>query len=480
MRSQDTPRPQGSGADSSAADDAVTQDGPAQAGGHGTTAADPVMPETAPDPKGKWRFFLYSGLGIFMFFIPITIGDTTTIPLDHLVNWIRDLLGAAAPYVILAIILAGTVFPFVKGRWRRSGTKTVFAFLNIVGLVAAVMLVFDVGPAFLFDPDLGPFLYNSLVIPVGLIVPVGAVFLALLIGYGLMEFVGVLVRPLMRPVWKTPGRSAVDAVASFVGSYALGLLITNRLYRGGGYTAREAAIIATGFSTVSVTFMVIVARTLEIMHLWLWYFALALVVTFAVTAITVRLPPLRTIPNEYYPGATPQPEEKITGSRLTTAWNDAMGTLAQAPSLPKNLWVNIRDGIVMVMQILPSIMSVGLIALAVAMYTPLFEWVGYLFYPFTWLLQIPEPGLAATASAVGVAEMFLPATLVAGAESELLRLIIAVVCVAAVIFFSALVPAILATDIPLKVWHLLVIWAQRVILTLIITTPLAHLVLAIA
>src|SRR5699024_8985112 len=136
-----------------------------------------------------------------------------------------------------------------------SRLKTLFAFLNVLGLATGIALVFNVGPAWLFDPDMGPFLFNKLVIPVGMIVPIGAVFLALLVGYGLMEFVGVLVQPVMRPVWRTPGRSAIDAVASFVGSYSLGLLITDRMYQAGRYTGREAAIIATGFSTVSVTFM---------------------------------------------------------------------------------------------------------------------------------------------------------------------------------------------------------------------------------
>lgn len=72
--------------------------------------------------------------------------------------------------------------------------------------------------------------------------------------------------------------------------------------------------------------------------------------------------------------------------------------------------------------------------------------------------------------------MFLPATLIAGETSEVLLLVIGVVSVSAVIFFSAVVPSILATDIPLKVWHMVVIWAQRVILSLIIAAPLAHLI----
>ena len=49
-----------------------------------------------------------------------------------------------------------------------------------------------------------------------------------------MEFVGVFMQPIMRPIWKT-GRSAIDAVASFVISYSVALLITDRVYQEGKY-----------------------------------------------------------------------------------------------------------------------------------------------------------------------------------------------------------------------------------------------------
>ncbi|GAA3289351.1 YjiH family protein [Arthrobacter citreus] len=446
-----------------------------EASQHSSGSTAPAPADAPGTRTGAWRFFVYSGIGIFMFFIPITLGGKNTIPLDHLVTWITGGLGGLTRYIALALILAGTVYPFASGRWRESPLKRTFALLNIVGLIAGTMLVFGIGPQWFFDPDLGPFLYDKLVIPVGFIVPIGAIFLALLVGYGLMEFVGVLVQRVMRPVWRTPGRSAVDAVASFVGSYSLGLLITDRVYQSGRYTAREASIIATGFSTVSVTFMLIVAKTLDIMHLWLPYFFLTFAVTFLVTAITVRIPPLSRIPEDYYPGATPQPEAKVTGSRGAAAWNEAMSALQTAPRLGRNVLNNIRDGLLMSMAILPSIMSVGLLGLLLARFTPVFDWLGYLFYPLTLVLQLPDPMLAAKASAVGIAEMFLPATVVAGHESEVLRLVIAVVCVSAIIFFSALVPCVLATRIPIKVWHLLVIWAERVALSLIITTPVAFL-----
>jgi nucleoside recognition membrane protein YjiH len=90
---------------------------------------------------------------------------------------------------------------------------------------------------------------------------------------------------------------------------------------------------------------------------------------------------------------------------------------------------------------------------------------------------MPDPALAGKAVAVGIAEMFLPATVVAGHESEVLRFTIGVTAVAQVVFFSALVPSVLATKIPVNVGQLVVLWFVRVLLTLLITAPLAHLLL---
>ena len=429
-------------------------------------------PRTAS--RHTWKLFVYSGIGAFMFFVPVTIAGKNTIMLDHIVTFLQASIGPVLPFYALAVIVAGAAYPFIAGTWKRSVVEVVFSLLKVVGMAVGFMMVFKVGPAWLFEPGMGPFLFEKLVIPVGLLVPIGAVFLALLVSYGLLEFIGVMVQRVMRPIWRTPGRSAIDAVASFVGSYSLGLLITNRVYKEGKYTARESAIIATGFSTVSATFMVIVAKTLDLMGQWTAYFWITFLVTFVVTAITVRIWPLNSIPDEYHPEAVPQPEEDVSGRRLQVAWREARETVDAAPSLAVNVWTNVRDGVLMAMAILPSILSIGLLGLVLATYTPVFDWLGFLFYPFTWALQLPEPMLVAKASAVGVAEMFLPALLAAEAV-PMVKFVVGVVSVSGIIFFSALVPCIMATDIPIPVWKLVVIWFQRVALTLILVTPIAFL-----
>nr|WP_245855566.1 YjiH family protein [Bacillus oleivorans] len=421
------------------------------------------------------KFFVFSLFGIFMFFIPITVNGSSSIPLDHIVSWMRNSFPEVTPYYAALVILLGAIYPFYKKTWNKNRVEVVFSIFKVLGLLAAVLLLFKTGPAWLLDPNIGVFLFEKLVIPVGLLVPIGSIFLAMLVGYGLIDFIGVLVQRIMRPIWKTPGRSAVDAVASFVGSYSIGLLITNRVFKEGKYTIKEATIIATGFSTVSVTFMIVVANTLGIMDIWNLYFWTTLIVTFLVTAITARLWPITKISDDYY-NEKGEPEEIVKTKVLQTAWAKALSAADQAPSIGKNIWENLRDGFIMTMSILPSIMSIGLLGLLLAEYTPVFDIIGYIFYPFTLLLQIPEPLLAAKAAAVEIAEMFLPALLVV--EAPLVtKFVTAVVSVSSILFFSATIPCILSTDIPISIPRLLVIWVQRTILSLILVTPIAFLFL---
>lgn len=334
--------------------------------------------------------------------------------------------------------------------------------------------MFGFGPAFLFNPDIGPFLMEKLIKPVGLVIPIGAIFLALLVCYGLLEFIGIFMQPVMKPIFRTPGRSAVDAVASFVGSYSVGLMLTNRVYKEGKYTAKEAAIIATGFSTVSATFMIVVAKTLGLMEHWNKFFWVSLVVTFTVTAITARIYPLRGMKDEYAEGAIPQPEKIVKKDRLKMAWTEAVEATKSNPSLPKNLYLHLKDGLVMTMGVLPSILSIGLLGLVLATYTPIFDWIAYIFVPFTYLLQIPEPMLTAKAVSLSIAEMFLPAMLVTQ-SAIVTKFIVAVVSISSILFFSAVIPVILSTSIPLTIRQMIIIWFERVVLTLILVTPIAFL-----
>ena len=74
-----------------------------------------------------------------------------------------------------------------------------------------------------------------------------------------MDYVGTLVRGALRPLFRLPGRAAVDLLASWIGNCNVGVVLTSTQYEEGYYTARESIIIASCFSAVSLPFCLVIA-----------------------------------------------------------------------------------------------------------------------------------------------------------------------------------------------------------------------------
>jgi nucleoside recognition membrane protein YjiH len=421
-------------------------------------------------PIALIQLIVFSAIGLVMFFVPFTIGEKSTILFDHGATYLVTQQHTLSVTLLFLLMLYGVSKPFIDGSWRKNITHMIMTTFKIIGLMLAVMYVADIAPTFMMEKDMLPFLFEKLALPVGMIVPLGALILAFLVGFGLLEMFGVLMQPIMKPIWKTPGSSAIDAVASFVGSYSIGLLITNRVFLQNQYSVREAIIIATGFSTVSAAFMVIVAKTLGLMEFWNLFFWSTLIITFIVTAITARIPPIRG-----FDDSVERPDlDHQQGNRLAAAYHLGLATSRRATDLKQIMWSNFRDGVTMAAAIVPSIIAVGLTGLLLAKYTPVFDGLGLLLYPFTWVTGMPEPLVAAKGMSAGLAEMFLPALLLTEAE-VLTRYVAGVVSISSVLFFSAMIPCVLATEIPLSVPKMVIIWFERVVLSILIAAPFGHL-----
>lgn len=423
------------------------------------------------DNSAVLKFLLFSGIGAFMFFVNVRIGGVSVIPIQHIINLIKKLCGPVIPYFTLLMVMAGGIMPIMNGSYKKSKFNFAFTIIKLFGTVIGFMAVFNVGPAAVMRADMIPFLYNSVVIPIALMIPVTGIAYVLLLNFGLVEFISAFMQPIMRKIWKTPGESAIDAVVSFSGGYALAVLLTNDLYKKGVYSAKESVIIATGFSTVSISFLIVIANTLGFMEHWTLYFFACFFVTFLVTALTARIYPISKIPNDYY---EKKAESTMDYSEplLKRAYHAGVKQAREAKPLSyylKDYYMG--DAIKMSSSVTASILVIGLLGMLIAEYTPLFDIVGYLFYPVTWLLRLPEPMLAAKAGAIEIAEMFLPSMLVV--ESAMVtKFTIAVTSVSAILFFSASIPCLLSTDIPIKMKDIFLIWFERTVLSLIMAAAI--------
>ena len=107
------------------------------------------------------KFIIYSLIGSFMFFIPITINGVSSIPIDHIVTWIKVTLPSAVPIYALIVILLGAVYPFISKSWSKDKVSIVFSFLKVIGAVVAISNIFQDWARMVNGPKHGSFPFRK-------------------------------------------------------------------------------------------------------------------------------------------------------------------------------------------------------------------------------------------------------------------------------------------------------------------------------
>lgn len=460
------------------------------------------------------KFIILPLIGIFAFFIDIpmteytvmgfTMGARSTIPINHLTGLIRALLWDGTirvmPFVVLAISLYGVVDLILRREKHFANTLgKVFAIIKIIGVIFIIFAVFNVGPAMLHEPremlgavrpdgsivprSISAFVLNGVLITISISIPLAAIFLPFLLNYGLVEFVGVLVRPIMRPLFKLPGRSAVILVSALLGNFSVAHIAVDDQYHKGQMTEKEAITICTGFCSSSIAFMMVLATNAGIIdNYWNAYVWSSFFMIILITLIGVRIFPLSKIRDGYAPGITPQPESIYKQKLFKNALSEGLAVSQTADNPIKGI-AHIMKATVGVLAAI--IMGAGFSTSAgmlLYIFTPIFEWIGIIFRPIMWLVQMPpnEVVTAATGAAFSLLEVTIPSMLVmAGDWSYHIRYMMAVVPITSVIFLGSFVPSLISTNLPVKFWHLMVIWLERMILSVLFSGLFALLLFGI-
>ncbi|MBT8098913.1 MAG: amidohydrolase family protein, partial [Gammaproteobacteria bacterium] len=301
--------------------------------------------------------------------------------------------------------------------------------------------------------------------------------LPLLTDFGLMEFIGTLARPIFQRAFKLPGRAAIDALASFVGATAIGLLITIGQYNRGFYTERDASVIATNFSVVSIPFSLVVATVAGIGHLFIVWYAVVIAACLLAALITPRLPPLSRKPDVYaIESADTAMEEQTAGqSLLSEAWRRAQQRALQAPGPRAFIESGIKNLLFFVFSVIPAAMAVATIAAILTFHTPVFAWLGY---PFIMVLEfagVPDAAVASVGLFAGFMDQYMPAVIASRIDSEVSSFVLAGLAVCQLIFMSEVGVIILRSSLPISLFQLAVIFLQRTIIVTPVLIAGAHL-----
>ena len=440
-----------------------------------------------------WLLFLIpSLLGILLFLVPIPTEDGWMVTIAVLANLLAGSIESIVPWMMMVILIVAALGSLLFIKKEVNETESVsfidklfnvnlfWTIVRILGAAFAIMVLFQVGPEPIWNENTGGLLLagDGLLSFLFTIFLFAGLFLPLLMNFGLLEFFGTMMVKIMRPLFRLPGRSSIDALASWVGDGTIGVLLTSKQYEAYKYTQREAAIIGTTFSVVSITFAIVVIQEIGLGSYFLPYYATVILAGIILALIMPRIYPLSKKPTTFMDGSPQESQSEDVPKGYSVASHGIENALTKAAdnrSISKFFQDGFKNVLDMWIGVAPVVMAFGTIALILAEYTSVFTILGTPFEPYLRLLGVPEAEEAAQLMVVGFADMFLPAILGAGIESEMTRFVVATMSVTQLIYMSEVGGLLLGSKIPVNILDLIIIFLLRTIIALPIVVGVAHL-----
>lgn len=445
------------------------------------------MGDTSVNTKNMLKFIICSAFGVVMFLVPIPQGESFTTLLDFMKTGLKNLFGAGLPYIMLFLLVFSAVMSLIdyivkpdfirKNHYLKKAFSTTPLYLvsKIVGAITACMVVLGFGPEFIISADTGATIMDLCGTLLCIVVSFSFI-LPFLTDCGIMEFLGVLLKPVVRPLFHVPGRASVDLMASWFGASNAAVILTREQYMKGFYTKREAGYIMTNFSIVSIPFCLMIANTVGIDNLFPAFYLCICIVGIVLAVLLARIPPISRIPNTYREETGKQINEEVPEEKgIFTHALEMSCKRAETFSIKSVLSSGFEVVAGMLFDLIPIVVAWGTVALVIATYTPLFKWLSYPMGMYLNLLGVEEAFAAAPATLVGFTDMFIPALLISGITSVKTKFIIGILSLIQIIYLTEVGTIIIKSEIPLNLWKLFLIFLERTIIAIPIIVALANL-----
>lgn len=341
-------------------------------------------------------------------------------------RWISNLLGGSLIYIVTVLLVVAAVVSLIdfifrpevirKNNYLRKAFSTTPLYLasKVIGAVTGVMVLFQVGPEVVISADTG-----------GSIIDLCGTLLCILVAF------------------------------SFVPGY-----------------------IMTNFSLVSVPFCLMVAETIGRDAEFPVFYLSICVVGVILAVILVRIPPIFTIPNTYREAVGKQVAEDLPEEKGVLAYAlESSCKRAEEFHVDTVLSSGMEVMMGMMFDLIPIVASWGVIALAIATYTPFFDWISYPMGLYLQLFGVEDAFVVAPAALVGFTDMFIPALLMTGMDlTAKTSFIVGALSLIQIIYLTEVGTVIIKSEVPLGFWKLLVIFLERTLIAIPILTLIANLI----
>lgn len=241
------------------------------------------------------KIYIFSIIGIIVFFIPIKINNQYDTIIYHISYFIDNKASQIIDISMIFFILL-SIFKSLLNMEKNSINKfkitcKIFSLIILISVLIGKEDTFFINDSFIF-------ILKDLIVDLSVLLPISSLFMPFLLDYGLTEIIEAYTHKFMKKLFKVSGKVFLNFLVYLLVNNVCGAFVTYRLYKDGKLREREACITILNFSILSLTLTRDLCNMINISTIKFLF--MEIIVLCICNFIICRIYPLKKKKQSYY------------------------------------------------------------------------------------------------------------------------------------------------------------------------------------
>lgn len=241
------------------------------------------------------KIYIFSIIGIIVFFIPIKINNQYDTIIYHISYFIDNKASQIIDISMIFFILL-SIFKSLLNMEKNIINKfkitcKIFSLIILISVLIGKEDTFFINDSFIF-------ILKDLIVDLSVLLPISSLFMPFLLDYGLTEIIEAYTHKFMKKLFKVSGKVFLNFLVYLLVNNVCGAFVTYRLYKDGKLREREACITILNFSILSLTLTRDLCHMINIRTIKFLF--MEIIVLCICNFIICRIYPLKKKKQSYY------------------------------------------------------------------------------------------------------------------------------------------------------------------------------------
>ena len=243
----------------------------------------------------KMKMYIFSLIGIIIFFIPIKINNQYETLLYHISYFIENKASIIINISVLFFVTLSILKDIINV--NKSSINKFLVFSKVFSLIILTFLLVGKEEIFFID-DSFIFILKDLILNLSIVLPVASLFMPFLLDCGLLEITEAFTHRTMKKLFRVSGKVFLNFLVYLLVDNVCGVFVTYRLYKDGKLRERECVITILNFSVLSLSLTDDLCNKINIITIK--FFIMEIIILIICNFIISRIYPLKKKKQSYY------------------------------------------------------------------------------------------------------------------------------------------------------------------------------------